>query len=152
MKWNITFVLVIVCFLVAAFDVDTALADVPIVDGIVVWTRSSDNHTILNITLTHHNYFTGHYVNWIKVNVSGIISTMDLSEPQSDSTFIVQYDLGLVSDTPTAQAMVNCNIHGSSAWSKTVTVPEFSIAYAMLLLIVLTSVMFLVQKRNRIRW
>jgi desulfoferrodoxin (superoxide reductase-like protein) len=151
MKWTVTFVLVITCFLVSAFDVNTALADVPVVNGIVVWTRPSDNHTILDITLTHHNYFTGHYVDWIRVNVSGIVNTINLSEPQPDSTFIVQYDLGLVSGTPAAQAMVNCNTHGSSAWSETVAVPEFLAVYALFLLITLASVVFIAQKKNRIR-
>jgi desulfoferrodoxin (superoxide reductase-like protein) len=152
MKWNVAFSLVFLCFLVSILEVNTAFADVPVVNGIVVWTRSSDNHTILNITLTHHNYFAGHYVDWVKVDVGGITNTMNLSEPQPDSTFITQFDLGLVSDTPTAQAMANCIIHGPSVWSEPVTVPEFSAIYALLLLIASTSVMFLVQmKRKRIR-
>ena len=151
MRWNVAFVLFMICFSVSAFDVNTVLADVPVVNGILVWTKSSDNHTILNITLTHHNYFSGHYVNWVKVNVGGTINQLDLSEPQPDSTFTVQYDLGLVSGTPTVQAMVNCNNHGSSAWSETVTVPEFSVVRALFLLITLASVVLIAQKKNRIR-
>lgn len=151
MKSNFTFVLVITCFLVSVSCVKTALADVPIVNGIVVWTRPSDSHTILNITLTHHNYFTGHYVDWIKVNVSGIINTVNLSEPQPDSTFTVQYDFGLVSDTPSVQVLANCNIHGSSAWSETVIVPEFTAICALSLLITLVSAVLIAQNRKRIR-
>ncbi len=151
MKLNFTFVLVITCFLVSAFCVNTALADVPVVNGIVVLTRPSDNHTLLNITLTHHNYFTGHYVVWIKINASGIINTENLSESQPDSTFTIQYDLGFVSDTPSVQVLANCNIHGSSAWSETVIVPEFTAVCALFLLITLVSAVLIARKKNRIR-
>jgi uncharacterized membrane protein YozB (DUF420 family) len=114
--------------LVAAFSlVVPVFGDVPVVNSGERWTRSSDNHTILNITVTHSNYFGGHYVDWIQVDVSGTINTVDLSPPQPvNLPFVVQYDLGLVSDDLTVRVMAHCNIHGSSVWSGSVDVGEVS--------------------------
>lgn len=114
--------------LFAAFSVtDPVLGDVPAVNSVEPGIRSSDNHTILNITVTHNNYYSGHFVDWIQVDVSGTINTVNLSPPQPvNLPFLVQYDMGLVSDNPTVRVMAHCNLHGSGAWSGSVEVGEVS--------------------------
>ena len=114
--------------LVAAFSlVDPVFGDVPVVNAVEPWTRSSDNHVLLNITVTHNNYFSGHYVDWVQVDVNGTLNPVNLSPPQPvNLPLVVQYDVGLVSGNPTVRAKAHCNVHGSSAWSGSVEVGEVS--------------------------
>ncbi len=117
--------IVLLLVVVLASLVDSVFADVPVVNTIEPWTRSSDNHTVLNITITHRNYYSGHYVDWIQVDVNGTVSTVDLSPPQPvNLPFVVQYDLGLVSGSSTIRTMAHCNLHGSSAWSGSVELDD----------------------------
>ena len=110
--------IILLIAMVCAFSVGSVFADVPVVNSIEPWTRSSDNHAVLNITITHRNYYTGHYVDRVQVDVDGTVSTVDLSPPQPvNLPFVVQYDLGLVTGSSTIRAMAHCNLHGSSAWS-----------------------------------
>jgi len=133
----------IACVVIAVCQVAPVFADVPAVTGITAWTRQSDNHTILNITVVHNGYFLGHYVNWVQVNVSGTVQKVNMTERAPvdqtvSSTFVVPYDMGVVSDTPTVQAQADCTVHGSSSWSAVLTVPEFSSLQLVLILVVLT--------------
>ncbi len=107
--------------LASVLVVDTALADVPVVNSVKPWTRASDNHVILNVTVTHRNYYTGHYVDYVQVDIDGAIDTMNLSPPQSQA-FIVEYDMGVVSTNPTVRARAHCTLHGSSGWSASVKI------------------------------
>jgi desulfoferrodoxin (superoxide reductase-like protein) len=105
------------CLAIAVFQTAPVFANVPTVTGVTAWTRQSDNHTILNITVAHSNYFSGHYVNWVQVNISGTVQTISMTDSSPvdqtvSSTFVVPYDMGVLSDTPTVQAKANCNIHG----------------------------------------
>jgi uncharacterized membrane protein YozB (DUF420 family) len=75
---------------------------------------------VLNITVTHRNYYTGHYVDRVQVDINGTINTMNLSPPQV-ATFVVQCDAGVVSSL-TARAMAHCTVHGSSSWSSLVQI------------------------------
>jgi desulfoferrodoxin (superoxide reductase-like protein) len=131
------------CVVIAVCQVAPVFADVPVVTGITAWTRQSDNHTILDITVVHHNYYSGHYVNWVQVNVSGTVQTVSMTDLSPvdqtvSSNFVVPYDTGVVSDSPTVQAKVNCTLHGPSSWSAVFTVPEFSSLQLVLVLVVLT--------------
>ena len=131
------------CFVIAVFQVAPVFADAPAVTGVTAWTRQSDNHMILNITVVHNGYFPGHYVNWVQVNVSGTVQMVSMTDSSPvdqtvNSTFVVPYDMGVVSDTPTVQAQANCLVHGSSSWSAVLTVPEFSSLQLVLVLVVLT--------------
>ena len=133
----------IACVVIAVCQVAPVFADVPAVTGVTAWTRQSDNHTILNITVVHNGYFPGHYVNWVRVNVSGTVQTVNMTDSSPvdqtvSSTFVVPYDMGVVSDTPTVQAQANCIVHGSSSWSAVLTVPEFSSLQLVLVIVVLT--------------
>ena len=125
--------------------VPSARADQAVVESIVFSTRSGDNHTILNISVLHHNYDPSHYVNFVQVDVGGSISTVNPSTSQPvNQAFIVQYDMGVVTGTPTVTARANCINHGSAGYlSPPITVPEFSTTTILVSLAVLTLVLFL---------
>jgi cytosine/uracil/thiamine/allantoin permease len=139
--------------LIAVLQTAPAFANVPAVTNVIAWTRQSDNHTILNITVVHTDYFSGHYVDWVKVNISGTVQTMSITDSSpvdqtSGSTFIVPYDMGILSDTPTVQTQANCIVHGPSLWSPILTVPEFSSLQLVLALVILTIATLLFKSRS----
>lgn len=107
--------------LASVLIVDTAFADVPVVNSVKPWTRASDNHVILNITVTHHNYYAGHYVDSVQVDIGGSLDTVTLSGPQA-VTFTTEYDMGVISTNPTVRARAHCTLHGSSSWSAPVQI------------------------------
>jgi len=110
--------LVLLLAIFSASLVDSVYADVPMVNSVKPWTRSSDSHTVLNITVTHRDYYTGHYVDWVQVDVNGTVDNVDLSPPQPiNLPFLVQYDMGIVSGTSTIRARAHCTLHGSGAWT-----------------------------------
>jgi len=143
-----TLIIVLVLVTFASMQIPSALADQAVVSNITPWTRQSDSHTILNITVVHNGYYSGHYVNWVEVNVSGTVNTINLVEPQPDPSFIVQYDMGVVVGTPTVQARANCTIHGSYGWSSTVQVPEFYPIVLLATLVGVTSISLVLSRRS----
>jgi uncharacterized membrane protein YozB (DUF420 family) len=117
------FLFVALVLLASVLIVDTAFADVPVVNSIKPWTRTSDNHVVLNITVTHRNYYTGHYVDSLQVDIDGAIDTVNLSPPQPfNQAFVVEYDMGVISTNPTVRARAHCTLHGSSGWSASVKI------------------------------
>lgn len=141
------------CFVIVVLQISSVFATVPSVTGVTAWTRQSDNHTILNITVVHGNYFSGHYVNWVQVNISGAVHTISMTDSfpvdqTSSSTFVVPYDMGAVSGKPTVQAQAHCTVHGLGAWSAALTVPEFSSLQLLLILIVSALAALLFRFRN----
>ena len=148
MKQDLLVRLALTCALVFVLHVSPAFANVPTVTSVVAWTRQVDNHTILNITIVHTGYYPGHYVNWIKVNVSGTVHTLTMTDSSPvdqthSSTFVVSYDMGVVTGTPTVQVQANCIIHGPSTWSPVITVPELSSLQLCIVLVVLTILVLL---------
>jgi hypothetical protein len=145
-------ILVLVLFLaftsIAAFQIRQVLADFPHDISIQPWT--SGTHTILNISITHDTGApTGiHYVDAVQVNVSGIVHDITLTS-QSTVTFVEQYDMGEVTGMPTVQARAHCTVHGWSDWSNTLTVPEFSLASPLLILVVITVAVLLLHARTK---
>lgn len=109
--------------LASVLVVNTVFADVPVVNSVKPWTRASDSHLVLNITVTHRNYYTGHYVDTVRVDVNGTINTVNLSPPQI-VTFVVEYDVGVVAADLTVRAMAHCTVHGSSSWSSPVQIGD----------------------------
>lgn len=91
--------------------------------------------TWLNITI-HHTpppaLGPSHYVSNVQVEVNGVVEDLSQS-PQSTETFSVQYSLGPNSDTYSVRARAYCIVHGYSAWSNMVTVPEISLLTVVLL-------------------
>lgn len=144
------------CVLIAVFHIAPVFANVPSVTDVTAWTRQGDNHTILNITVIHSGYFSGHYVNWLQVNISGTIQTISMTDTSPvdqtmSSTFVVTYDMGVITDTPTVQAQANCIVHGPSAWSVVLTLPEFSSLQLLSFLVILTVTTLLLRSRSRKR-
>ncbi len=94
-------------------EVITVKADVPTVLSINQWKSSAD--TILNITTTHASPSDSHFVDQIEVNVNGSVRVVTLSG-QSTTTFLTQYNLGVITGTPSIGARAHCNVHGWSNW------------------------------------
>jgi desulfoferrodoxin (superoxide reductase-like protein) len=112
---SLTFTLV--CVAITVFCISPAFATVQVVNSVTAWTRQSDNHTILNITITHYNYYSGHYVDWVQINVSGTIERINLTDSSpvdqaASPTFVVPFDMGIVTDKPIVQAQAHCTVHG----------------------------------------
>ena len=154
MKRRFGLMLSLACVLIAVFHVVPVFATVPIVTDVTAWTRQGDNHTILNITVVHGGYFAGHYVNWVQVNISGTVQTISMTDTSPvdqtmSSTFVVPYDMGVVTNTPTVQAQANCIVHGPSEWSVALTLPEFSSLPLVLFLVILTVTTLLLRSRSR---
>lgn len=141
------------CF--AVLQVGNVRADTPNIISVQPW--MSGTNTILNITITHDTGApTGsHYVDTVQVNIDGVVHDISLTS-QSTVTFIVQYDMGVVSGMPTVQARAHCTVHGWSSWSNTVQVPEFSLIMLLPVLAVLTiAITFLwstAKNRNETRY
>lgn len=130
-------------------EVLTVEALVPSIVGVEFYDVGSI--TWLNVTI-HHTpppaLGPSHYVSNVQVEVNG--SAQDLSQsPQSTETFSVQYSLGPNSDTYSVRARAYCIVHGFSAWSNTVTVPEISLP-TVILFITLATVTILIA-RNTLR-
>ena len=91
----------------------------------------------------------------IEIDVDGTIQSIIMKETSPvyqsrGSTWIFQYDLGVVSSRPLIRVGAYCNIHGGG-WSTTVQVPEFSlIQITLVMAVLLVSVMFLRYKKMHI--
>jgi hypothetical protein len=148
-KGSILIILMVLPMFLAGFasQIRPALALTPSVDAPLVWT--SGTHTILNITVRHEIIPAepSHYVNFVEVDIDGTTHTINLSPPQPDHFFIVQYDMGEVAATPTVKARAHCTIHNFSAYSPSVQVPEFSFAQLLLILVTILGLVVLVRSK-----
>jgi hypothetical protein len=136
---------------IAAFQVNHVRADIPHDTTIQSWIPPSPGtHLFLNITITHDTGAptSSHYVDVAQVNISGLVHDIPLS-PQSTVTFVVQYDMGEVSGTPTVQARARCNTHGWSDWSTPQAVPEFPLITPFPLLAVATIAALFLRSKAR---
>jgi hypothetical protein len=155
-KISLLVLLFFVSLMFIGLQTQPANALVPVVESVTPWT--SGTLTILNITITHVGsppIGPSHYISSVEVDVNGTLNTLPQSIPQSTTTFLVQYDMGVISGTLSVQARAFCIVHGYSSWSNTVIVPEFSFfplvmffAFATLLVMFLKFVRF---RRNK-RW
>jgi len=123
-KMSLFIMLFLASTAIAGFQVHIVLADVPSVLSIEPWTSGTD--TILNITVRHSSPTSSHYVNKVEVDVDGDVHDIDLT-PQSTVTFVVQYNMGELADSPTVRARAHCTIHGWSSWSNSDQVPDSSL-------------------------
>jgi desulfoferrodoxin (superoxide reductase-like protein) len=126
---------------------------VPTVEALVPSIESVSFHdegstTMLDITVSHVGSPTaigsGHYVSNIQLEINGTVIDLPQS-PQSTETFTVQYSLGSNTDTYTVRARALCNLHGYSAQSGIVTVPE---SISIVLFIALTTFTVAVAKKS----
>ena len=129
---------------ITGFQINPVLADVPTVESIEPWTSETD--TILNITVRHASPSSSHYVDKVEVDIDGAVHDIDLT-PQSTLTFVEQYNMGEVVDTPTVQARAHCTFHGWSGWSEPVEVPEFSSIHLLLVLAIVSFAVLLLRSK-----
>lgn len=125
---------------IAALQIHRVLANLPSVDAPVPWT--SGTHTILNITVRHDTTslpLSDHYVDQVEVNIDGTPHIMNLTPPQPQYFFVIQYDMGQVTGTPTVKARAHCTYHLWGGYSLSVQVPEFS-SFQLLLVLATTSI------------
>jgi hypothetical protein len=135
-------ILLIVSVIVIAFESHPVLANLPSVDIPVPWT--SGTHTMLNITIHHDTTLLpspDHYIDQVEVDIDGSPNLINLtnSPPQPQFSFVVQYDMGEVTGTPTVQAKAHCTIHLWGNPSTPIQIPEFSLTYVLLVLVILTT-------------
>lgn len=89
--------------------------------------RSADGATHLDITVWHNIENSLHYVDTIEVTWGANITSLAIgTQPLApDGTFAVDYNMGLVSGTPTIVVRARCSVTGySGAISWTGTIPE----------------------------
>lgn len=131
---------------IAAFQISYVLADIPHNISIQPWT--SGTRTILNITITMDAGAPTsiHYVDVVQVNVSGVVHDLTFTS-QPAATFVVQYDMGEITDTPTVQTRAHCIIDGWSGWTNPQAVPEFPLVVLFPVFAVLTVAVLLLHSR-----
>jgi hypothetical protein len=129
--------------LMVGFQALTVKADVPNV--VSVAHRNVGSATWLDITVRHGGPSSIHYVSSVRLEINGTAQNLALT-PQSTETFVVSYNLGPSSNKYSVRALADCNLHGDSAWSGVVVVPEFSF-YAMVLFLVLTTLAIVFGKK-----
>jgi len=146
-KKSLFLILFLALMAITGSQIHVVFADVPSVLIIEPWTSGTD--TILNITVRHSSSTSSHYVNKVEVDVDGTVHDIDLI-PQSTVNFVVQFNMGELTEEPTVRARAVCTIHGWSSWSNSVQVPEFSLIQPILILaIVSIAVLFLKPKVYR---
>lgn len=149
-KNSILLLLPFASLMLLSFQIQYAFALTPGVVSVAHWTRVSDNHAILNITITHVGspipIGPSHYVSVVEIDyLNGTIIDLNQPTPQSTQTFVVQYDMEVLSETVSVRARAFCNYpgHGWSSWSNTVIVPEYSffsliLVFAFVIVLVVT--------------
>ncbi len=147
-KKNLFIMLVLAIITITGFKINPVLGDVPTVENIEPWAIGTE--TILNITIRHSNPTTSHYVNNVQVDIDGAVQNVGLpSTPiQSAPTFVMQFNMGELTTTPTVEAKANCNLHGAPlSWSDPVVVPEFSPVYLLLVVAIVSIAIFLLRSK-----
>ncbi len=147
-KKSLFIMLFLATIIITGFQINPVLADVPTVENIEPWTSGTD--TILNITIRHNNPTTSHWVDKVEVDIDGLVQNINLpSTPlQSAPTFVMQFNMGELTTTPTVKSRAHCNLHGwSFSWSDPVEVPEFSPIHLLLVLAAVSTVVLLLRAR-----
>jgi hypothetical protein len=143
------FTLILTTLVFVSVQVQTIQALVPSIVSVEHYDVGSV--TWLNITINHTPppaIGPSHYVSNVQVEVNG--TTQNLSQsPQSTETFSVQYSLGPNSNTYLVRARALCTVHGYSAFSSTVSVPEISLTTVILFITVATVTTVIVRSTLR---
>jgi len=98
-------------------------ADVP--DVLQFENISQESQSKIRLQIRHANPSNNHYVDTVEVDIGGQIKNFNL-QPQSSSPFTEDFQLSDVQGTPEVKARAHCNLHGWSAWSNQIAIPEFS--------------------------
>lgn len=145
-KVSLVLMLFLVFASIVAFQICHVSADTPHDISIQPWT--SGTRTTLNITITHDGGAptSTHYVNTVQVNTSGVVDDITPT-PQSTVTFVVQYDMGEITGTPTVQVRADCTLHGWSGRTSPQSVPEFPLIALFPVFAALTVAVLLLHSR-----
>jgi hypothetical protein len=124
-------------------------AIVPEVRNVTVYTVNGN--TYLNVTVYHTPEISTHYVNIIEVTFGENTTdlTIGVQTLAPDDTFTVQYDVGPVSETPTADVKAHCIVNGWSVVDWTGVIPEFPVQVLLMGLISVISVTVLAFRKIR---
>jgi len=142
LKIELCFVFLIVLLLGFAF-VSEVQAIIPQMQDVSV-TNSGDD-TILEVTFFHTPVMPGHRVNFVEVDIDGVISNYQIS--QDSLTFTAQINLGQITGNPTVRARVQCIVDGWSSWSEQLTIPEFP-SWIILPLFLIATLVVAIYRRN----
>jgi len=85
--------------------------DVPVVLSF----EFDEEDSLLMIEVRHLNPDSNHYVDVVQIDVGGEVESIDFSESQSSTTFIVEYS---VAGDESIRARAHCNVHGWSRWGE----------------------------------
>jgi hypothetical protein len=137
--------LMLVSGIITSSAIHPVLADVATIENVEPWISGAD--TILNITIRHASPTSIHYVDRIEVDVNGSVEFTTLF-PQSTETFVVPYNIGPVTGTPSVSVRALCTIHAPSDWSEPLIIPELSVILFLLAFVLLPIIAHL-SKRSR---
>jgi hypothetical protein len=87
-------------------------ADVPTVVSLEV--EKKDGSEVLLIEIRHSSPSSSHYVDIIDVEIGGELEKISDIDPQTESIFVEEFDLG--SGAGEVNVRVHCNVHGWSKW------------------------------------
>lgn len=135
--------------LLAASLTRPASAIVPVVQDVTVF--NVDGNTYLNITVFHTPEIVSHYVNTIEVTFESNTTdlTIGVQQLSLDNTFVITYDVGPVTGTPTATVRVHCIVDSWSA-TRTAMIPEFTSTVLPLVLIALISMVVILARKGKL--
>ncbi len=102
----------------------TRYARADVADILKIENISQDSIGKVRLEIRHSNPSSGHYINTVEIDIDGQIKEINL-QPQDSNPFVVDFDLGEIQGTPNVRARANCNLHGWSAWSDQIEIPEF---------------------------
>jgi desulfoferrodoxin (superoxide reductase-like protein) len=107
---------------------------------------SQDSAGKIKLKIRHSNPSSGHYINLVEVDIDGNIQQFNL-QPQTTDPFDVELELGALQGTPNVRARAHCIIHGYSAWSDQIAIPELPIPALALLGALVASLVFIKKER-----
>jgi hypothetical protein len=139
-------ILVLVTLLSSSFA-KPVRAIVPVIENVVVW--QSGNDVIVNVTVFHEPVLVSHRVEKIEVNVSGTNHVFNMI--QNTTTFTYPCNIGPIEGNPSAQVRAYCTIHGYSAWTTPIQIPEFQLPALLLTLILSTALAAFALYKNRFK-
>lgn len=102
----------------------------------------------IRVTITHSNPSSIHYVDLVEVNIDGQVKTFAL-QPQTNNTFTVELNLGPIQGMPQVMARAHCTIHGWSAWSYKISIPEFPTTAITLFAALATSLFIIIMNTKK---
>ena len=139
--------LVIIFVLIPIIFPAPVYADVPSILNVEPWISGTD--TILNITVRHSAPTSSHYIDLIQVDIDGTVNDINL-DSQSTNPFIEQYIMGELSGEPSVRVRAHCNLHGWASWSSPQIIPEFSLIYLFIVLIVVSIAIIVLKSKIKI--